>query len=196
MPENRNLKIFQASITIIACYFIWSVSQNTTVGWGIRLRMTLKKWHRQADSPDLIKSLVAEPKVHDRSGMRALSCQIFWPLLADLPGQPTVRCKSQRVMGFPLLLKHGTRASPLPRRLEKRQYRIFVRCWTVFEAWFWSETGFWTRESHFVGICPLRDEDAEIWAFLGLWRVRSWDLGEYGEGRIRMHGQPLWVVDD
>ena len=72
--SQRAVKVI---LTLIACYFIWSVSQDTTVGWGIRLRMTLKKWHRQADLTDLIKSLVAEPEIHDRTGMSALLCQIF-----------------------------------------------------------------------------------------------------------------------
>ena len=196
MPEYRNSKSLQRHSIPHCLLFIWSVSQNTTVGWGIRLRMTLKKWHRQADLTDLIKSLVAEPEIHDRSGMKVPSCQIFWPLLADLPGQPTARCKSQRVMGFPLLLKHGMRASPLPRRLEKQQSRNFIRCWPAFKAWFWLERGFWAQECLSEVIWPHQGENAEIWAFLRLWWLCSWDLDEYGDEWRSMHGQPLRVVDD
>jgi hypothetical protein len=42
-------RAFKVIITVIACYFIWSVSQASIDGWGIRLPLTLKKWHRQAD---------------------------------------------------------------------------------------------------------------------------------------------------
>ena len=50
---RRTLKVI---ITLIACYFIWSVSQASRDGWGIRLPLTLKKWHRQADWTERIKA--------------------------------------------------------------------------------------------------------------------------------------------
>ena len=38
---RRTIKVI---VTIIACYFIWSVSHTTIVGWGIRLPLLTVEW--------------------------------------------------------------------------------------------------------------------------------------------------------
>ena len=49
-------RVFKVTTITIACNFIWSVSQASNEGRGIRLPLALKKWHRQADWTDWIKS--------------------------------------------------------------------------------------------------------------------------------------------
>ena len=47
--SDKKVDDFKVTTYLIACNFIWSVSQASNEGRGIRLPMTLKKWHRQAD---------------------------------------------------------------------------------------------------------------------------------------------------
>ena len=85
-------RTFKVIVTLIACYFIWSVSQASIDGWGIRLPQTLKKWHRQADRTDLIKATGVSSEIYAPPFASILICQILCLLLADLCGQPNVRC--------------------------------------------------------------------------------------------------------
>lgn len=73
--DGSHSNSFQSHYNPIACNFIWSVSRTSNDGRGIRLPMTLKKWHRQADKTDWIKF----QEVHRCHSWPTMCGNIFMP---------------------------------------------------------------------------------------------------------------------